>query len=253
MNTRLLPLVIAVTALAPSYASADSALEARVERLERVLSQQSLSDAQLQIQRLQQEVRDLRGQVELQQHEIATLKQQVRDQYLDLESRLGSGAAAPAPAAGGAEPPAAVAAVPAPAATPAPAPSPAGEKEAYNAAFDLLKQRKYDEAIRAFQDLIARWPSGDYTDNAHYWLGETYYVKRDYPAALSEFQRVLADHPKSPKVPGAMLKVGYVHYDQGDFPAARAALQDVIAKHPDTTESRLAQSRLDKMAKDGRR
>lgn len=45
-------------------------VEERLERLERMLSQQSLSDLVLQLQRLQQEVQALRGQVELQQYRL---------------------------------------------------------------------------------------------------------------------------------------------------------------------------------------
>lgn len=61
------PLALALVWPMPS-AVADPALEARVARLEQMLSQRSLSDLVLQIQQLQQEVQDLRGQVETQQY-----------------------------------------------------------------------------------------------------------------------------------------------------------------------------------------
>ncbi|NBC47703.1 MAG: tol-pal system protein YbgF [Gammaproteobacteria bacterium] len=48
--------------------AADPALEARVSRLEQMLSERSLSDLLLQIQQLQQEVQELRGQVETHQY-----------------------------------------------------------------------------------------------------------------------------------------------------------------------------------------
>ena len=227
---------------------------------------QRLSDLLLQIQRLQQEVQQLRGQVELQQHEISTLKRQQREQYMDLDARLqgrsgASSAGAPESgrgkligkgsfdpsSAGGASPGASggesVMSVPSVVAP--------GEKEAYRVAFDLLKERNYDDAIRAFEDLLARYPDGEFADNARYWLGETNYVKRNYAAALTQFQRVLANYPLSPKVPSAMLKIGYIHYDQSDWNRARTTLQDVAKKYSDTTEARLAQSRLDRMKREG--
>lgn len=230
-----------------------------------VFADQRLSDLLLQIQRLQQEVQQLRGLVELQQHEIATLKRKQNEQYMDLDARLqgrspassgppesgrgklnGTGAFQPPPAgapgfadtigeASGSAPPA----------------RPAAEKEAYRAAFDLLKQRDYDAAVRAFEDLLARYPDGEFADNARYWLGETNYVKRDYAAALTQFQRVLANYPLSPKAPSSMLKIGYIHFDQSDWKRARTTLQDVARKYPDTTEARLAESRLDRMTREG--
>jgi tol-pal system protein YbgF len=229
------------------------------------LADQRLSDLLLQMQRLQQEVQQLRGQVELQQHEISTLKRQQREQYMDLDGRLQGRSAAPpetlgsdrrkligsgsfkpldggkersAPTAGGSGMPASSAAT-------------LGEQEAYRIAFDLLKERRYDDAVRAFEDLLTRFPNGEFADNARYWLGETYYVQRDYSAALTQFQRVLASHPLSAKVPSARLKIGYIHYEKHDWKRARAALQDVSRKYPDTTEARLAESRLDRMAREG--
>jgi tol-pal system protein YbgF len=50
--------------------AADPALEARVSRLEQMLSERSLSDLLLQIQQLQQEVQELRGQVETHQYRL---------------------------------------------------------------------------------------------------------------------------------------------------------------------------------------
>ncbi len=228
-------------------------------------AEERLSDLVLQLQRLQQEMQQLRGQVEMQQYQLDTLKKQQQDQYLDLDGRLrgqGAGAAAapsqPAPRAS------------VPADTPVPERA-AGtsldlgatrggaaavqlppEKDAYRAAFDLLKERRYDEAVKAFGDLLAVYPNGEFADNAHYWLGETYYVKRDYSGAMTEFQFVLDNYPLSPKVPGAMLKLGYTRQDQGDWQGARANFQEVIQRFPDSTEARLAQSRLERMAKDGR-
>jgi len=242
--------------LLPGLAAADPVLEGRVERLERILRTQSLSDLVLQIQRLEQEVQTLRGQIELQQHELNTLKTQQREQYLDLDGRLRGGDDWPGGAAPDAPqppvpPPPTVSAPAQAASVAAPASAPAeGEKDAYTAAFDLLKQRQYDQAIRAFQDLLARWPAGDFADSARYWLGETYYVKRDYPAALTELQRVIAEHPGSQKAAAALLKVGYIHHDQGNREQARTTLLDVITLYPDSTESRLAQSRLDRIAQE---
>lgn len=223
------------------------------------LADQRLSDLLLQIQRLQQEVQQLRGQVELQQHEISTLKRQQREQYVDLDSRLqgrsaasdqktasgkgrliGKGSFEPAAGGGSGVPP-----------TNSGSAGSTGEKESYRIAFDLLKQRDYDAAVRAFEDLLARYPNGEFADNARYWLGETYYVKRDYTAALAQFQRVLANYPISPKVPGSMLKIGYIHYDQNDWKRARATLRDVAEKFPDSTEARQAESRLDRMTREG--
>lgn len=224
-----------------------------------VAADQRLSDLLLQIQRLQQEVQQLRGQLELQNHELSTLKRLQRDQYMDLDARLRGRAGGTGPGHRGGtvlQQPGNAAQQPAGSGSAAPAPStpsktPSGEKQAYRVAFDLLKQRRYGEAIRDLESLLARYPNGEFADNARYWLGEANYVTRNYAAALTQFQRVLANYPLSPKVPASKLKIGYIHYDQGDWKRARTALKDVAEKFPDSAEARLAESRLERMKREG--
>jgi tol-pal system protein YbgF len=245
-------------------------LEGRVTRIENILENQRGSDLLLQMQRLQADVQLLRGTVEQLQFDLQALQRQQRDQYLDLDARLrdrapGAAAPPPAPARGAAPDPAgngrpsdALLTPRQPAAAGgtgqqgAPAPGrPAGEREAYRDAFDLLKQRRYEEAIAAFDNLLARYPDGELSDNARYWLGEAHYVKRDYAAALDEFRRVVDDHPGSPKAAGSMLKIGYIQDEQEDWQRARETLEGLTRKFPDSTESRLARSRLERMSREG--
>jgi tol-pal system protein YbgF len=269
---------------------AGATVEARLERLERMLSEQSLSDLVLQLQQLQQEVQELRGQVELQQYTL----QQMRGSRFGGAPRFGS---TPAPIPGGPGLPPfpgsesgadmtqpgdatgaedgdeALAAVPRPSlppqqglgaqgrgsgpsgggllGLPTPETTAGGEREAYRGAFDLLKDRDYAGAKQAFTDLLSTFPQGQFADNARYWLGEIGYVTKDYAAARAQFNRLITDYPLSPKVPGAMLKLGYVYDEEGDAQQARALLQDIVTRFPDTTESRLAQGRLQQMGGGG--
>jgi tol-pal system protein YbgF len=228
----------------PAGVVADSDLESRVARLERILSNQTISDLVLQVQRLQSEVDKLRGRLDVQQHDIEML-QQTQGQ----PTSSGSGTAeSTGPQHDGSQP--------APAgdsntAAGGSAGTSSGERALYRKAFDLLKERRFDEAVSAFKDLLAQYPKGQFSDNAHYWLGETYYVRQQYPAALAEFQEVIHRYPLSPKVPGAMLKIGYIYYEQGDWARARSVLQEVVTKFADTNEGGFAQSRLDRMTREG--
>ena len=297
--------LLAGAAIPGGARAADALTEDRLARLERIMENQSASSITLQMQQLQQELQELRGLVETQQFELQKLQRQLRDQYLDIDSRLGT-AKTPDPSAG-ANPAAAPAGSPQPtpaapggigasAASPAPtapqtrsdgaidlsskdlrppvspetptpvtAPAPASpravgipslpspetttgnERDAYRGAFELLKQRKYPEAVDAFNDLLRSYPQGQYTDNARYWLAETYYVQRNYPAALAEYDRLVQLNPSSTKVPGAMLKIADIQSEQDAREQARNAYRAVIARFPNSTEARLAQSRLKKL------
>jgi tol-pal system protein YbgF len=243
----------APVAAAPPELSRDQ----RLERLERMLENQSLSDMLLRIEGLQREVQRLRGDLEMQGHAIDALNRRQRELYLDLDQRLSAqtgSAPTPAPAEP-TPPPVTPEAPPAPqsAIEPPVAPGdPAREQAAYQQAFDLLKQGHYEEAIAAFRRFLGAYPGGAYADNAQYWLGEASYVTRDFDTAMTDFSRVVERHPNSSKVPGALLKMGFIYYEQHQWAKARDMLSRLRAEYPRSTEARLAEQRLERMRQEAR-
>ncbi|MDX1557022.1 MAG: tol-pal system protein YbgF [Xanthomonadales bacterium] len=245
------------------------------------------ADLVIRVQELQDEVRELRGQLEEAQRELENLKRRQRDQYLDLDQRIselrdaqpvgslgpvsgrpgGSPTGASVTDSGGdlEAPPADVPEVRAPLEEDAQlvglgepevvsrsAPdTAAGEKAAYDTAFQALKELRYADAAQLFQEFLGQYPQSEYADNAQYWLGESYYVTRNYDIALNAFQGLLDNYPDSPKVPDALLKIGYTHYELKEWDQARAALTRVEQDYPDTTLARLAASRLKSMRMEG--
>lgn len=218
-----------------------SELDTRLLRIERVLSNQSLLDLSQRIEAAQSEARVLRGQLDELQHNLNKTQDQQREMYGDVDRRLATlegsrqaGLSASGSANSG-------------------LPLPSGDDRAnYQAAFDMLKDGKYPEAIKGFQQYLASFPNGALVDNAQYWLGEAHYVTRNYSQALRDFQAVLDRHPESRKVPDALLKIGYCNYELKNWSEARNALNQVVQKFADTTAARLASQRLAKMEAEGR-
>jgi tol-pal system protein YbgF len=241
-------LVGAVALPLPVPAQKAAPLEQRVDRLERLLSSSALMDLLSGVQDLQSEIRELRGEVERQGHAVEQLKQRQRELYEDIDRRLrgmeaggaGVAAATPTPAV----PPESPATA---ASSPGVTLDQAKEQEAYQQAFNLLKEGRYDQAIKAFQAFQAQFPGGRYADNAQYWLGEAYYVTRQFPAALTEFDKLVQGFPTSTKLAGAKLKIGYIYDELGDAQKARQVLSELVAAYPKTTAARLAQERLQRM------
>ena len=121
----------------------------------------------------------------------------------------------------------------------------------YREAFDLLMQRRYDEAKQAFRLFLAQYPAGRLAANAQYWVGEASYVTRDFTTALAEFSKVVQDYPTSPKVSDALLKMGFIRYEQKEWAQARKTLETVVEQYPTSTASRLARKRLERMRIEG--
>jgi tol-pal system protein YbgF len=134
------------------------------------------------------------------------------------------------------------------AATPAPtrpvSSDPVQLQAKYQAAFNLLRQSLYDQAIKAFQQFLIDHPNDRYSDNAQYWLAEAFYVKREFQPALDEYNKVVTNFPESQKVGEAMLKIGFTMIELGQLDNAREHLQALIRQQPDSTVARLADERL---------
>ena len=206
-------------------------LDARVGRVDRIVSNQSLVQLAQRVDSMQTEIRTLRGQVEELQNANEGLRKQQRELYADLDQRLKT---TPPPAdTGGAQ-------------------AGGDEQALYNRAFDALKSGDYVSAANGFRQLAASYPSGALADNTQYWLGEAYYVTRDYDHATAAFERVLSGWPNSRKAPDALLKLGYTQIEQKRVGAARTTLQQVVTKYPGTDAARLAAERLQKLPADAR-
>lgn len=199
---------------------------------ERLLDNQGLLEMARQIESLTEEMRKLRGELEQTQHELERARGQQRDQYVDLDTRLR----------------AAETALTAAQATVTP-----GSPEAqYQAAFNLLKEGKYDQAAAALRDFLAQHPQHELASNALYWLGEAHYVRRDYPAALAAFEGMLRDYPGARKSPDALLKIGYSQYELQRYGPARATLTRLVQEHPDTPAAAEGKARLERLGTEGR-
>ena len=82
------------------------------------------------------------------------------------------------------------------------------DKEAYDAAYNLLIKAKYPEAEKAFTAFLKDYPDSQLAGNANYWLGETYYVRGQYEIAAGIFSDGLTKYEKSTKAPDNLLKLG---------------------------------------------
>ena len=213
-------------------------LDRRLERIERVISNQSLLELSQQLQAMQTEVRSLRGSLEELQFQTDKGKGQQRDLYADLDRRVKAmedGTTAGSDAGGGGA-----------------LLVPTGSDRAnYQAAFDLLKPGLYEKATAAFQQFLVAFPASALADNAQYWLGESYYVTRRYDEALKTFRIVVDRYKESRKLPDAWLKIGYCQYELKNWNAARDALTRVTRDFPDSSAAPEAANRLERMKAEG--
>jgi tol-pal system protein YbgF len=263
---RLIPLVAVFAALAGC--ATDPAedpvqvrlndIDARVGKVERVVTNQSLLELSRRIDSLESQLRELRGNTEVLQNGADGLKRQQRDLYADLDRRIatleaglrsgvastGASAAAGTGTTGAGAPVAG-----APAATDA---EPADDQSTYARALEQLKAKDYAGAVTRLQGLMGSFPQSSLVDNAQYWIGEAYYAENDLEHAAAAFRAVGERWPNSRKAGDALLKLGYTQIEQKHAVEGRATLAQVVQRFPGTEAARLAADRLQKLPLEAR-
>jgi len=194
-----------------------------------------------QLELLQQEVQELRGIVEQQTYQINQMRDEQRDRYLDLDRRISALSQGSAPQSAA---PVEKSASAAPISRPNVTPAFNDEQGEYQAAFNLIRDKKYDQATAALNGFAKKYPDGSLTPNAYYWLGEVHLVKADYEPALQAFGLLLNRYPQHRKVPDAKYKLGTIYRSLGDSSRASAILREVVDQHPGSSAARLAESEL---------
>ena len=213
-------------------------LDARVQRIERVLTNQSLLELAQRLDALQADLRTIRGEVELLQNETQGGKTQSRNLYGDLEKRLaaletlgGVGAASPwrrnsGPGVGRIR---------------------AGHLRRRHGGAALRQLRQGGGRRSAKWSLTIRPET--WRANAQFWMGESYYTKGDLESAVTAYRKVLADWPAARKAPDAMVKLGFSLSDLKRTGEARSTLEEVVRKYPGTPAAQLAADRLKRLGR----
>ncbi len=175
---------------------------------------------EVRLSALEEELRGLRGKMEENEFQVRRLNESMEKLQKDVDFRFNElnpsapkpdAAATPAPAtASGGQPTTAGDGV----LRPAPADTGDGAakkfdqpRDLYNYAFRLLNQTRYEESAKYFQDFTRQYPKDPLIGNAHYWLGETYYIRRDYAKAADSFRQGFEALPSGPKAADNLLKL----------------------------------------------
>ena len=193
-------------------------------------------DLYYQLQVLQAELRDLRGELEEQKYLLQTLERDHQDRYVELDKRLSSLNEDPlAQFAQTEDPSQRTESV-----NNSTIGSKGSERDQYGMAIDLMRERKFQEAISSFQALIETFPNGRYTANCFYWLGELFVATGDKELGRQNFMQVINLYPDNQKVPDALYKLGRIYIDLGDMDIGQRYLSRVMENHPESSAAKLA-------------
>jgi len=120
-----------------------------------------------------------------------------------------------------------------------------GPGDLYKDAYQAFQKGDLEGARKKFEAFLKQYPSTGLSDNAHFWIGETYFLQRDYERAILEYEKTIVKDPEGDKVSAALFKQALAFFELGDKTNAKNLFQRVIDRFPDSREAEMARRRLE--------
>jgi tol-pal system protein YbgF len=117
-------------------------------------------------------------------------------------------------------------------------------QQAYRMAYNDYLKGNYDLAVESFRLYRQQFPDSPLADNALYWIGECRFSQKRYDEAIDDFNDVILTYPEGDKVAAAHLKKGISYMELGKKEEALAAFKLLVTKYPLQEETKIA---LDKI------
>lgn len=231
-------LLTVLTAPLSAALAADPAIEARLSRLERMLSERSLSELLLQLQQLQQEVQELRGQVETQHYLLrqegivapSSFEPRIEsrpdarpesrlDSRIPASSRFGAGER------DGSRFPSSLSF------------DPTADGDSNESAFVLPGQETATapERVRPVDPGMLGLPAPETSSGGErdqYRAAFERLKARDYAAARAAFSEMVERYPQGQFADNARYWLGEIGYVTQDYPAAQRAFNRLVSDYP---------------------
>jgi TolA-binding protein len=212
---------------------------------------QSQGELLLQIEQLRQETQALRGLMEELSYQLGQMSSDQKTRYLDLDQRLGELVRIQKEAVATSSTP-----------TPATADSANGgvgeagaqasvsndisDQDAYNSAFQLIRERKFEESLVAMESFIRAYPDSELVLDARFWRGQVFDVLRRDEEAIEAFKSLTLVAPDYRRILQVKVKLGKLLIKNQDVMNGRKILQEVITQAPESVEAGLASRELEK-------
>jgi tol-pal system protein YbgF len=119
----------------------------------------------------------------------------------------------------------------------------------YDAAYNAFKSKKYKESREKFEQFIRDFPGDKLSENAHFWIGETYNSEKDYEGAILAYETFLKKYPKSDKAPSGLLKQGLAFIGIGDKKTGKVIFEQLLDRYPNSKEAELAKKQINDLNK----
>ena len=125
-----------------------------------------------------------------------------------------------------------------------PPPTSGAGSEMFSKALSMYKAQQYNDAYKAFEQVLTQNPRGDEAAETLFYMGESLFARGEYDLAILDYQKVISNHADHPRTPTALLKQGMSFEKLTDHETAKIIYKKLIAEHPQSAEASTAEEQL---------
>jgi tol-pal system protein YbgF len=117
----------------------------------------------------------------------------------------------------------------------------------YNTALSDFTAGQWALCIEGFNMYLRSFAKTDFGDDAQWYIGECYQSDGKFNEAIDAYNRVIANHPRGDRVPDAYYKRGIALSAIGQTDRARESFESLMKLFPESDLARLAKQQVDRL------
>ncbi|MCH2169993.1 tol-pal system protein YbgF [Myxococcota bacterium] len=199
-------------------------------------AQQRLAELGADLERISKEIKQLSGRVEVAEHQAGVALKEAQTARTQV-ARLAVSGVEPAESEG-----------------PPPVEGEDSEEVArYRAAYEAWRKDDYQVCIDRFRAFLQNYEQSPYADDAAYWLADCYFKRGDFKTSVLRFDDVVARYPTGNKAADALYRQGEALLRLGPnySKAAGKAFERVVREYPDSARVPEARRQLELLGSQG--
>lgn len=128
--------------------------------------------------------------------------------------------------------------------TPTPPSARLSPAEVFNMAYSDYRNGNFELAVDGFKMYIEQFPESPLVDDSFYWIGECYFSQKKHEEAIEQFNELILNYPRGDKIPAAYLKKGLSLAELGKKEEALSVFKLLVSKFPLEEETKIAQQKI---------
>lgn len=111
-------------------------------------------------------------------------------------------------------------------------------KKIYDSGASLLFQKKYEQAIEAFDNVLSSYPTSYWVPHSQYLKGEAMFLKKDYEGAILAWQGIITQFKESSLAPDALYHIAESYRLLNMKSDAASAYKRLLLEYPESIYAR---------------